>query len=94
MGTQKGSNERGPSLVGSLGMSCWYKRFLFCLGCSSRPSTKCFFLTVHNFNTLVPIAQQVGVSGRDTESVDYVYFSWSSLYSVHNTVSLHKPGTP
>jgi hypothetical protein len=27
----------------SLGLSCRYKRFLFCLGCSSRPSTKYFF---------------------------------------------------
>ncbi len=26
-----------------LGLSCQYKRFLFCLGCSSRPSTKYFF---------------------------------------------------
>ncbi len=30
-------------MVGSLGLSCRYKRFLFCLGCSSWPSTKYFF---------------------------------------------------
>jgi hypothetical protein len=37
------TNERGPSLVGSLGSSCWYNRFLSCLGCSSQPLTKCYF---------------------------------------------------
>jgi hypothetical protein len=42
-GDSKSTNERGPSLEGSLGLLCWYKRFLFCLGCSSRPSTKYFF---------------------------------------------------
>jgi hypothetical protein len=41
-GDSKRTNERGPSLFGSLGLSCWYKRFLFCLGCSSQPSTKYF----------------------------------------------------
>ncbi len=39
----KSTNERGPFLVGSLGLSCMYKRFLFCLGCSNRPSAKYFF---------------------------------------------------
>jgi hypothetical protein len=29
-GDSKSKNERGPSLVGSLGLSCWHKRFLFC----------------------------------------------------------------
>jgi len=38
----KRTNERGPFLVGFLGLSYWYKRFLFCLGCSSRPNTKFF----------------------------------------------------
>jgi hypothetical protein len=33
----------GPSLVGSLGLSYQYKRFQFCLGCYSRPSTKYVF---------------------------------------------------
>jgi hypothetical protein len=31
-----------------------------CLGCSSRPSTKYFFLAVTYFNSFVPIAQQAG----------------------------------
>ncbi len=60
-GDSKSTNQRGPSLVGSLGLSCRrYKRFLFCLGCYSLPSTKYFFLTVHYFNSFVPIAEQVG----------------------------------
>ncbi len=37
-----------------------FRRFLSCLGCSSRPSTQYFFLTVHYFNSFVPIAQQAG----------------------------------
>jgi hypothetical protein len=42
----KSSNERGPSLVGSLGLSCRYKRFLFCLRCSSRPRVACLLVCV------------------------------------------------
>jgi hypothetical protein len=37
-GDSKSTCESGPSL----GLSCRYKRFLFCLGCSSRPSQKLF----------------------------------------------------
>ncbi len=40
-GDSKRTNERDPFLVGSLCLSCRCK-FLFCLGCSSRPSTKYF----------------------------------------------------
>jgi hypothetical protein len=54
------TNETGPSMVGSSGLSCRYKIFLFCLGCFSWPSTKYFFLAVHYFNSSVPIAQQAG----------------------------------
>ncbi len=42
-GDSKSTNERSPFLVGSLGFSCQYKRFLSCLGCSSRPSRKYYF---------------------------------------------------
>ncbi len=38
-GTLLSTNETGLFLVGSLG----FLRFLFCLGCSSRPRTKYFF---------------------------------------------------
>jgi hypothetical protein len=38
-----------------------YKRFLSCLGSSSRPSTKYFlFLTEHYFTSFVPVYQQAG----------------------------------
>ncbi len=36
-GGSKSTNERGPSLIGSLGSSCRYKRLLSCLGCSCLP---------------------------------------------------------
>ncbi len=42
-GDSKSTNESGPFLVGSLGLSCQYKGFLFCLGCFSRTRTKYFF---------------------------------------------------
>jgi hypothetical protein len=42
-GNSKSTNERGPFLVGSLGLPYRYKRLLFSLGCSSRPCTKYFF---------------------------------------------------
>jgi hypothetical protein len=56
----KSTNERGPSLVGSLDLSC--------LGCNSRPSTKYLFHCTNTvFQFLVPFAQQAGqaaVPGR------------------------------
>jgi hypothetical protein len=45
-------------LVGSLGLSCLYKRFLFCLGCPRWLGTKKVFLTGHYFTSFVPIAHQ------------------------------------
>ncbi len=60
-GDSKSTNERSPSLVGSLGLSCRYKGPLFCLGCSSRPSTKYFFPPPHTIsNPLSLINQQAG----------------------------------
>ncbi len=53
-GDSKSTNERGPSLVGSLGLSCRYHRFLFCLGCSSQPSMKYFSLRWTLFHFLCP----------------------------------------
>ncbi len=41
-------------MVGSLGLSCQYKRFLFCLGCSGRPSTKYLFSHRTLFQCLCP----------------------------------------
>jgi hypothetical protein len=60
-GDKKSTNERRPSLVGSSDLSRRYNRFLFCLGCYRRPSTKYFFLTVHLcINLFVLTAQQAG----------------------------------
>jgi hypothetical protein len=42
-GTQSVQNERGPFLVGALDLSCWYNRFLFCLGCSCQSSKNYYF---------------------------------------------------
>ncbi len=50
----KSTNERGPALVASLVLSCRYKRFSFCLGCSRRPSTKYFFPHRTSFQFLCP----------------------------------------
>jgi hypothetical protein len=71
-GDSKRTNERGPCLVGLLGLPCRYKRFMFCLGWSSRPVQNLFFLTIHYFNFFVLIAQQggqVAVPGRLSPSV-------------------------
>jgi hypothetical protein len=43
-GDSKSTNERGPSLVGSLGLSCRFNRFVFSLA-SVRPVQNIFFLT-------------------------------------------------
>jgi hypothetical protein len=47
--------ERGPFLAGLLGSSCRYKRFLSCLGSSSRASTKFVFPRNTLFHSLVPM---------------------------------------
>jgi hypothetical protein len=57
----KGTNERGTFMVGSLGLSCRYKKFLLRLGCTSRPSTKYFFPHYTHFNSFVPLVQQAGM---------------------------------
>ncbi len=61
-GDSKSTNKSCPSLVGLLGLSYRYKRFLFCLGSSSRPTIKSFFLSVHYFNSFAPISCQAGGS--------------------------------
>ncbi len=68
-GGSKSTNERGPSQIGSLGLSCRYKRFLFCLGCSSQPSTKYIFLSGHYINFLFPTAQASWAGSRAGSSV-------------------------
>jgi hypothetical protein len=93
-GDSKSTNERGTSSVGSLGLSCRYKRFLFCLGCSNRPSTNYFF-----HRTVVPIAQQAGqatVPGRLSTSMclwsSYIYLClWIHLISRVDRLRLPRP---
>jgi hypothetical protein len=78
-GGSKRTNERVPFLVDSLGLSCRYKIFMFCLGCSSRPSRKYFFLTIHYFSYFVPITQQAGQTallGRLSLSVCLLSLLW------------------
>jgi hypothetical protein len=63
-GSSKSANERGPSLVGSLGLPCQYKKFLPCLGCSSRPRpSKIFFPSSYIPSSLSQTGQAV-VQGR------------------------------
>jgi hypothetical protein len=59
-GDSRSTNERGPSLVESLGSLCRYKRFLSCFGCCGRPSTKKFFRKVHYFISFVPSPSKLG----------------------------------
>ncbi len=60
-GDSKSTNERGPSLVSSLGLSCRYKGFLSRIGSSNQPSTQYFFPhCTQYFNPFVSIAQQAG----------------------------------
>ncbi len=59
----KSTNERGPSLVGSLGLSCHYKRFLYALAALVGSVQNIIFLTVHYFNHFPP-AGQAAVLGR------------------------------
>ncbi len=55
MGTQRVQLKQGPSLIGSLGLSCRYKRLVFSFSCSSRPSTKYFFPQRTLFQFLCPL---------------------------------------
>ncbi len=59
----KSTNERCPSLVGSLGLSCHYKRFFYALAALVGSVQDIFFLTVHYFNPF-PSAGQAAVLGR------------------------------
>ncbi len=69
-GGSKSTNKRGPSLIGSVGLYMPVQETFFHLGCSSRPSAKDFFFTLHYFNSFVSIAQQqpVQCAGSRAES--------------------------
>ncbi len=59
-GDSESTSERCPSLVGSLGLSCWYKGFFSALAAQVGPVQNILFLTVHCFNAFVPITQPAG----------------------------------
>jgi hypothetical protein len=59
-GDSKSTNERGPSLVGSLDSLCSYNRFLPCHGCFSQPSTKYKIPHRTLFTLLVPSPSKLG----------------------------------
>jgi hypothetical protein len=65
MGTRKSTNERGPFLVGCLVLLAGTREF-FCpvLAALVGPVQNIFSLTVHYFNSSVPIAQQAGQAAR------------------------------
>jgi hypothetical protein len=76
----KSTNERGPFLAVSSGLSCRYKSCLFCVKFSSRPSTKYFFPHRTLFYFLWPHrpeAGQAAVLGRLSLSV----YLWLPLTS-------------
>jgi hypothetical protein len=59
-GDSKSTNETGPYLVGSLGLSCQYKRFCSALVALVGQVENIFFLTIHYFNSFIAIAQKAG----------------------------------
>ncbi len=71
-----------------MGQSCRYKRFFFSFGCSSRPSTKYFFLTVHNFDSFVTIVQQAGqAAGLDRLSLSMcIWFKHKIVVECHHFI--------
>ncbi len=57
-GDSTSTNDRGPFLVGSLGLLCRSREFSSVLAALVGPVQNIFFLTVHYFNSFVPISQQ------------------------------------
>jgi hypothetical protein len=77
-GDSKRTNERGPFLVGSLGLSCRYKRFLFCLDCSSRPQYKILFSSPYTISK--PLSPQPSKLDRQPCWVACLLVCVSGLY--------------
>jgi hypothetical protein len=71
LGDSKSKNEMSPSLVCLLGLSCRYKSFLSCLGCSSRHSTKYFFPHRSLFQIICPHRPACWASSRAGSPVSY-----------------------
>jgi hypothetical protein len=76
-GDSKSTNERGPSLVGSLALSCQYNRSA--LAALVGPVRNIFFLTAHYFNSFVP-HQPASWAGRRTGSPVSLYVYYTEPY--------------
>ncbi len=64
-GTQrKKTNESGPFLVSSLGLSCRYNRFFFCLGFSIVGPVQKYFSSPYTFFPIAQTAGQAAVLAR------------------------------
>jgi hypothetical protein len=88
-GDSRSTYERGPSLVGSLGSSCQCKRFLSCLGCSSQPSTKYLFSSLHTISLhLFPSPSKLG---RQSCRVTFLFIM--CLWSVHYCIYINSTET-
>ncbi len=59
-GDSKSTHAKGPSMMGSSGLLCGYKRFLSCLTCSSRTSSKKIFSPYTISNHLFPLPSKLG----------------------------------
>jgi hypothetical protein len=95
-GDSKSTNDRGPSLVGSLDSSCWYNRFLSGLGCSSQPSTKHYFphhTLFHFISTHCP-ATWAGWSAESPVSVSLRVASLPPFVYVYSKTILSFPSIP
>ncbi len=99
-GDSKSTYERGPYLIGALNSSCRYNRFLSCLGCSSRPSTKYYIASlIHYFALFVPITQQTRqavMPGRLSLNMWLWVWQccWFPLFTLHIKVRVQRPATP
>ncbi len=60
-GDSKSTYEKGPPLVGSLSLSCLYKRFLSALAGLVSPVQKCFYLP---FTISIPLSPSPSKLGR------------------------------
>ncbi len=79
-GDSKSTNELGPSLFGSLGLLCWYKRFFFCLGCSSSAQYKIFLSSPYTI--LIHLSPSPSKLGRQLRWVAYLFVCVSGFNKI------------
>jgi hypothetical protein len=75
-GDSRSTHERGSSVVGSMGLTCQYKRFLSCFDSSCLPSTKyLFFLHRSLFHFICP--HRPGGQGAEPRRLSLnMYLCW------------------